>query len=82
MQVPLTVSVVFYNHSTKDIRTALLHLVLALAHVTHAIALLEGILAYGFCGWYSPVVLCDEPRTVLEGSKTIVPGWLVCSSKR
>jgi len=45
--VNISVQVVFRLHS--GIRTALSHLVFALAHVTHAIALLEGVLAYGLC---------------------------------
>lgn len=43
-------------YADKRMLTALSHLVLALAHVTHAIGLLEGILAYGFRGCDSTVV--------------------------
>lgn len=67
----LTVSV-SYNSTPKKIHTALLHFVFALAHVTHEIALLEGILAYGFGDCDSAVMQCDELGTVLERSRSIV----------
>lgn len=48
-------------------RTALSHFVFALAQVTHAIALREGILAYGFCLCASPGTRNGEPKPVGEG---------------
>jgi hypothetical protein len=55
------------NHTCQEKHTALLHFVLALAHVTHAIALLEDNLAYGFGDCDSAVMQCDGSRRVLEG---------------
>lgn len=43
----------------QETHTALLHFVLALAHVTQAIALLEGNLAYGFRSCGSDVMLYE-----------------------
>lgn len=56
----------------KRTLTALSHLVLALAHVTHAIALLEGILAYGFRGCDFTVVWWDRSCRELQDPGSIV----------